>query len=234
MRDYPRLGALIFGEGVLNDVLSVVLFKSLLTYLKPTWYGNQPPPEERGVVVITELFITVFIQMVAACIIGLSCGLLNARFLKTFPVSRRHPVHQTSLVLLFGLLSYSLAEVFGVSGILSLFVAAVTLAHYSWHSLSKSAQISTKLSFNAISDIAEGFAFAYVGLSMWQYTSKDMSLLFSVYMLCIIILVRVFTIMTLCYVCKPFNSDFDLPVREQLGPSRSRTRLSMLGSDITS
>jgi hypothetical protein len=29
MKDFPQLGALIFGEGVLNDSLSIVLFKSL-------------------------------------------------------------------------------------------------------------------------------------------------------------------------------------------------------------
>ena len=31
MADFPRLGALIFGEGVLNDALSIVIFKALLS-----------------------------------------------------------------------------------------------------------------------------------------------------------------------------------------------------------
>tara|TARA_B110000090_G_scaffold199595_1_gene239678 strand:- start:20 stop:238 length:219 start_codon:yes stop_codon:yes gene_type:complete len=36
MSDFPRLGALIFGEGVLNDALSIVLFKTLYSEYKKT------------------------------------------------------------------------------------------------------------------------------------------------------------------------------------------------------
>lgn len=167
MKDYPRLGALIFGEGVLNDVLSIVLFKSLLSLNKNerntkletytnSGISNTEETTANFLQIAGNLSITVLLQFIISLLIGLLCGLACSRFLKTFKQSKRHPVHQTSLVLLFGLLSYSVAEFCDVSGILTLFVAAVTLAHYSWHSLSKSAQISTKLSFNAISDIAEG------------------------------------------------------------------------------
>ncbi len=173
MKDYPRLGALIFGEGVLNDVLSIVLFKSVLSFIRkgtgkshhhhhtssPTIDGSNSTEDEDSpaqfLEIATIISITVLVQIIASLAIGLFCGLSCSRFLKAFSQSRRHPVHQTALVLLFGLLSYSMAEFFGVSGILTLFVAAVTLAHYSWHSLSKSSQISTKISFLAMSDIAE-------------------------------------------------------------------------------
>eukprot|EP01035_Chromulina_nebulosa_P020432 gene20432-26513_t len=98
MEEFPRLGALIFGEGVLNDALSIVLF--------------------------------------------------------------------------------NIAEVNGISGILTLFVTALTLAHYSWHSLSKTAKITSFYGSNALSEAAEGFAFAYVGLSLWNTSSGSINFCF--------------------------------------------------------
>jgi len=58
----------------------------------------------------------VFFQSLISAVIGAVCGLLNARIFKIFPSMRSFPIHQTSLVLLFGYLSYALAELCGVSG----------------------------------------------------------------------------------------------------------------------
>ena len=79
-----NLGALIFGEGVLNDALSIVLFKSLLLYMTPSWSGYPiKTPTETTLQIIFKLTITVLIQLIASCVIGLTCGLLNARFFLT-------------------------------------------------------------------------------------------------------------------------------------------------------
>ena len=74
-------------------------------------------------------------------VIGISCGLANAKLLHTFTFTKHHPIHQLSLVWLSGYLAYGIAEATDISGILTLFVVAVVLAHYSWHSLSVAAQI---------------------------------------------------------------------------------------------
>ena len=166
---------MIFGEGVLNDALSIVLFKS--------FYHYQAMPEADGVdtaAIAFRLSIDVIFQLLAAAAIGISCGLINAKLLKSFDQFKDHPIHETSLVLLFGLLAYSIAESFEISGILSLFLSAVTLAHYSWYNLSKPAQVSTKLSLSSMSDIAEGFAFAYIGLALWGFTQEVFCLPFAV------------------------------------------------------
>lgn len=162
------------GEGVLNDALSIVLFQALLTlYHKSLSKKSSPDMEvEAGshevFAFAVSLMISVIYQLFVSLFIGLACGLCNARTLKVFTFSRKYPIHQVTLVMLTGYLAYSLAEAVEVSGILTLFVTAVTLAHYSWHSLSKSAKLSSRLAFVSLSDAAEGFAFAYVGLSSWD------------------------------------------------------------------
>jgi len=165
---------------------------------------------------VLTLFTSIIVQLFLSILIGLTCGLLNARLMKQFVFIRRFPIHQTSLVMLFGYLSYSIAEAVNVSGILTLFIAAVTLAHYSWHSLSKSSQVATRISFGAISDIAEGFAFSYVGLSLWYYTN-ELNFRFAGYLLVVVILSRVVTIYGLFFIFKFRFKTFDIPLSEQSG-----------------
>jgi NhaP-type Na+/H+ or K+/H+ antiporter len=113
MRDFPKLGALIFGEGVMNDALSIVLFQSLLSSynddtLGPILIGN------------------VFLQIVASCFIGCSCGFLSSRIQKLHTNLKSHPVRESAIVLVFGYLAYGIAESCEISGILTIFIAGVT------------------------------------------------------------------------------------------------------------
>lgn len=147
MKEYPRLGALIFGEGVLNDAISIVLFHVLVTN-HAVDDPSQPAPIRE---LASKLMIEVTIEVFWSCLIGAGCGLANARLLKSMTYLRDHPIHQTVLLLLFAYLAYTIAESVNVSGILTLFVAAVTQGHYSWHSLSKPAQVATKINTVALS-----------------------------------------------------------------------------------
>jgi NhaP-type Na+/H+ or K+/H+ antiporter len=170
--EFPRLGALLFGEGVLNDALSIVLFQALLSNSrKATGSNSNTDAQDSLINLAAPLISSVMYQLSISCIIGLSCGLCNARVLKVFTFSRKHPVHQTTLIMLTGYLAYTIAEALDVSSILTLFVSAVTMSHYSWHSLSKSAKLASRITFVSMSDAAEGFAFAYVGLSLWVVVS---------------------------------------------------------------
>ena len=147
MKEYPRLGALIFGEGVLNDAISIVLFHVLISNHARDDSSSATPLQELALKLILEVTNEVFLSFA----IGVSCGLANARLLKSLTYLREHPIHQTVLLLLFAYLAYTIAESVGVSGILTLFVTAVTQGHYSWHSLSKPAQVATKINSVALS-----------------------------------------------------------------------------------
>jgi hypothetical protein len=110
-----------------------------------------------------------------------------------------------------------ITESFHLSGIVTIFAAGVTLAHYAWYSLTHSAQVTTKVTLSSMSDIAEGFAFAYVGLSLWGFTKESFHISFSVFMLATVFVSRCVTIFGLCYVLTPFSSEFALPLNEKIG-----------------
>jgi sodium/hydrogen exchanger-like protein 6/7 len=113
MKDFPQLGALIFGEGVLNDSLSIVLFKSLHdetsdanSYLSSS---QSTIALDSALVEFARILWKVLFQLIFSSLTGIGCGLACAMFFKLMSSTRSHPIHQTSLVLLFGMLAYSIA-----------------------------------------------------------------------------------------------------------------------------
>ena len=155
IKDFPRMGALIFGEGVINDALSIVLFKTFLPLyihekrnelinsrtdrsvdnhhsISRSGNINNKSGNNNDIHSAAMLIQSILIQIIFSIFIGLFCGLLHARLMKKFSIIRKFPIYQTALVMLFGYLAYCLAEAVEISGILTVFIAAITLAHYSW------------------------------------------------------------------------------------------------------
>jgi sodium/hydrogen exchanger-like protein 6/7 len=208
---FPRLSALIVGEGVLNDALSIVLFDSLLNINAMGPFSGDGD-DTSLLPLLSALASSVVTEVLVAFVLGVACSLASARLLKLNPTFKEHPPHQVSLVLLFAYLSYSIAEAAGVSGILTLFISSILQSHYAWHSLSEEAQVATKTYSAALAEIAEAFAFAYVGLSLWDVITTNYHFQFSFFMIAALAVSRLLTILVLCFVFRT-----GLPLNEQLG-----------------
>jgi hypothetical protein len=61
-------------------------------------------------------------------------------------------------------MSYLLADVLGLSGILSCFVCAILVSHYALHNVSQEGRETTMNAFKTLSYLAEGMIFIYVGM----------------------------------------------------------------------
>jgi NhaP-type Na+/H+ or K+/H+ antiporter len=68
------------------------------------------------------------------------------------------------VIALLSYLSYLLADVSGLSAILSLFVCGVVVSHYALHNVSLEGRHATMASFKTASYLAEGIIFIYVGM----------------------------------------------------------------------
>ncbi|KAL4271447.1 hypothetical protein GQ457_13G027000 [Hibiscus cannabinus] len=154
----PLLYSLVFGEGVVNDATSVVLFNAIraLTFLTST------PPLLCN---LLEIFCICSSQVLCS---GVLTGLLSAFIIKKLYLEVKYTgkffMHSTdrevALMILMAYLSYMLAELFYLSGILTVFFCGIVMSHYTWHNVTESSEHA----FATLSFVAEIFIFLYVGM----------------------------------------------------------------------
>lgn len=151
------LHALVFGESVFNDAVSIVLFDTLYGY-----HGGEKTMGGSEIAQVTGLFIGVSIgSFVEGVAIGLLCSLL----MKNIDLYD-NPAHECLLVFIAAFSSYCLAEIWHLSGVMALFFCGVTLAHYNWYNISKVSRASTRFGFEALAFGAETFVFIYLGYTL--------------------------------------------------------------------
>ncbi|KAL8237636.1 hypothetical protein R6Q59_018716 [Mikania micrantha] len=163
----PLLYSLVFGEGVVNDATSVVLFNAVRKITANTFGGKAAL---RIVLDFLYLFFT-------STVLGVTAGLLTSYILRGLGFGRHSSVREISLMILIAYLSYMLAELCELSGILTVFFAGVLMSHYAWHNVTESSRITTRHAFAAFSFIAETFIFLYVGMDALDYEKWKMSTL---------------------------------------------------------
>ncbi|KAH6796515.1 sodium hydrogen exchanger 2 [Perilla frutescens var. hirtella] len=164
----PFLHSIVFGEGVVNDATSVVLFNAIQKFdlseinsaMALKFFGN---------------FIYLFI---ASTLLGVLMGLLSAYIIKKLYFGRHSTDREVSLMILMAYLSYIMAELFDLSGILTVFFCGIVMSHYTWHNVTESSRVTTKHMFATLSFIAETFIFLYVGmdaldLEKWKFASES-------------------------------------------------------------
>ncbi|CAN6888705.1 unnamed protein product [Brassica oleracea] len=164
----PLLYSLVFGEGVVNDATSVVLFNAIqsfdLTHLNHEaafhFLGN---------------FLYLFLL---STILGVATGLISAYVIKKLYFGRHSTDREVALMMLMAYLSYMLAELFALSGILTVFFCGIVMSHYTWHNVTESSRVTTKHTFATLSFLAETFIFLYVGMDAldiekWRFVSDS-------------------------------------------------------------
>ncbi|CAI9102419.1 OLC1v1000684C4 [Oldenlandia corymbosa var. corymbosa] len=164
----PLLYSLVFGEGVVNDATSVVLFNAIqsfdLSKISPS---------------IALHFVGNFLYLFfASTALGVVAGLLCAYIIKKLYFGRHSTDREVSLMMLMAYLSYMLAELLDLSGILTVFFCGIVMSHYTWHNVTESSRITTKHAFATLSYVAETFIFLYVGMDAldiekWRFVSDS-------------------------------------------------------------
>ncbi|KAK7387136.1 hypothetical protein VNO78_27664 [Psophocarpus tetragonolobus] len=171
----PLLYSLVFGEGVVNDATSVVLFNAVQNLDVSRFSGK------------TFLVIGDFLYLfVTSTGLGVIAGLLTAYILKALSFGRHSSVREIALMILMAYLSYMLAELFDLSGILTVFFCGILMSHYAWHNVTETSRITTRHVFTTMSFIAETFIFLYVGMDAldiekWKMTKLSFGNLMGIY-----------------------------------------------------
>ncbi|KAF5478998.1 hypothetical protein F2P56_005512 [Juglans regia] len=127
-----------------------------------------------------------FYLFLASTALGITAGLVTSYVLKTLTFGRHSSVREIALMILMAYLSYILAELLQLSGILTVFFCGILMSHYAWHNLSENSRITTRHLFATMSFIAETFIFLFVGMDaldieMWRMTKLSFGTSMSIY-----------------------------------------------------
>ena len=160
----PQLYSILFGEGVINDAVSIVLFDASLKVASDRATGGSS--NDGWSATILEILGHFVLLLFASTALGVLCGLVCCFFFKRTRVAK-DTKRAVAIFALFAYSSYLVAEVLEMSGIMSVFFCGVVMAHYNWYNLSASARLVTSQIFQAISYACEMFVFCYMGVSVW-------------------------------------------------------------------
>ncbi|KAL8257450.1 hypothetical protein R6Q59_029491 [Mikania micrantha] len=150
----PLLYSLVFGEGVVNDATSVVIFNAVQNF----------DLSQITTAVAFQLIGNFFYLFVTSTLLGAGAGLLSAYIIKKLYFGRHSTDREVAIMILMAYLSYMLAELFYLSGILTVFFCGIVMSHYTWHNVTEKSRVTTKHAFATLSFIAELFIFLYVGM----------------------------------------------------------------------
>lgn len=98
----PKLYSLLFGEGVVNDAVSIILFQSVLKF------ADEPFSSTTPFLIIGDFLLLAFLSLLIGCVFGLIC----AFFLKVQRAFTKHAVNECIIIFCFSYCSYVVAEIF--------------------------------------------------------------------------------------------------------------------------
>ena len=182
-RKQPKLFSLVFGEGIVNDAVCIILFNTVNDFAK----DSNAVLDAKAVGVITLEFL---LLGVVSIILGLVFGLGQSYLMKKVRSLTRDPVAECAIIFAVAYISYVVAELLHQSGIISLLFCGITMAHYGWYNLSPQGQTTSSVVFQFLGFIAEGFVFCYLGLTFFSYRTMPFSPALVGILLCVVVFCR--------------------------------------------
>jgi NhaP-type Na+/H+ or K+/H+ antiporter len=153
----PLLYSIVFGESVLNDAIAIVLYKTFETFrAEPVFHSTS----------LLTAVVKFFGISIGSTLVGVAVALLLSFATKRVDFRNTAAAHyELTLVALTAYISYFLAEIFSLSGIMSLFFCGVCLAHYNFYNCSVESQDASHLMFKSLAQLCETFVFAFLGIT---------------------------------------------------------------------
>ena len=193
---FPTLTSLMFGETMINDAVIIALFNSI--HRMESTFNEQGGLAMDYISAIQELLIVGSASVAVGILFGLIISLI-LRLVKQLIAD--NPYLQMSFILVGGYLAFMVSEKLKWAGVLSIFCAGFTMAHYGSYSLSERGQVLTKVTLHFLGFVPESFVYAYLGLVAPSSLTGDSSMLLCV--LCVIVgslCIRAATVLLLFFI----------------------------------
>ena len=204
----PKLFSILFGEGVVNDAVCIVIYKILTDFQRGGGEFNFS-----SVMGMFGTFVSLFLW---SFVIGLGTGIIGSLILKSLKKYGIGRQAECALICLFAYVSYILSEELGLSPIISLLFNGIFNSHYSFYNLSFQAREESSILSRVLSALAEAFVFVYLGLTAVHYFQVAFSLSFMLFELCVVVCGRFVSVYGICILMDLFHvSSFKLSFVER-------------------
>jgi len=157
----PTLYSLVFGESILNDAVAIVLFETFHIFYdmeNPEGFSDEIPS-------IIGDFLKIFICSV---LYGFIAGILSAIAFKVLRLNG-FLIWEFTGILLFAYMSYILADLSGMSGLIAIFFCGITMSDYTWMNFSEVGKMTVHRCVLAVAYCAETMIFVYLGTSFFAF-----------------------------------------------------------------
>jgi len=173
----PKLYTVIFGESLLNDAVSIVMYEYVNLLLRShdnprvhVHYFERTLSQFHGTeIYLSSLFHGTGIFLLSfsvSMVLGVAFGLAMSLVLKHSSLAV-YPSIESCLVALCAYTCYFFSNGLSMSGIVSLLFCGITLKHYAYHTMSLRTQRATKYIFGTLAKLSENFIFIYLGMSLF-------------------------------------------------------------------
>ena len=163
----PKLFSLVFGEGITNDAVSIILFNAVINYSRKA--------EKFSGSAVLEISVDFFLLFFRSLLCGFIVAVLSSLLLKKCRALTKSPVVECAMIFSFAYVAYVVAELWHFSGIITLLTCSVMMANYTWYNLSPQGKQSSVVIFKFLGFLAECFVFSYLGLTFFSYQSYNWS-----------------------------------------------------------
>lgn len=164
-KEQPKLFSIVYGEGVFNDIVSIILFNTVSTLIEPKSHFTWQTPFE---------ILGNFIKLgLISILIGVVIGMLSSLMFKYMRFLTHSPITETLMIMILAFICYYASEGLHQSGIISLLTCGITMAHYTWYNMSPQGKTITSVSVSTYGAAAESFVFVYIGLCVFTYTTDS-------------------------------------------------------------
>ena len=190
----PKLFAILFGEGVVNDAVCIVLYRILREFtLSGKEFTTGTP-----VMMFGEFLKLAFFSFLVGLFIGCLCAFMLKFFLKKQIFLNR--TQEISIILFFAFISYTFSEELGLSPIVTLLFSGIFMSNYAFYNLSFQAREESSVVSRMLSNIAEAFVFTYLGLTLISSIQQSFCLSFIIIEFFVVICGRIFAIFGLSWI----------------------------------
>ena len=138
---FNKMHSILFGEGVVNDAVSILIFRTVLSTIEKSKSSLiiQELTGSEYLSMFTDFLILSFSSIILGVIFGLGASLL-LKYLHNALLNLDENLSSSkecTIMFAIAYLSYLIAESFHLSGIITLFCCGFTLAHYGYHNVTR-------------------------------------------------------------------------------------------------